>query len=279
MQRYFTQDQFIARFGEEILLAGDIYARMAENGFPEYALAEFDATFSSNQPEKLQALGVLLRDVYGATVKGISERDGFFELTADFPVFPVDADNLLCWAVDQLWKGFEQDCRLEGYGTSSTTQEPTFPDEEPGRLAWYFEEGLRAWDMRNFGMTSIHFTTAIRIFPENANAWYSRAIARDQLFLYAKARADYDKALELSPSFVEAYINRAVNNDRSERYAEAMADYERALELEPENATAYYNRGNTKFNRGDRSGACEDWEKAKALGAAFAEERLAAYCR
>ena len=42
---------------------------------------------------------------------------------------------------------------------------------------------------------------------------------------------------------------------------------------------AYFNRGNSKFNRDDKKGACEDWIRAKELGADYAQERIDDHCK
>lgn len=277
--RFFTRDQFIRKFSEEVLLAADVYKRILDSGFKEYAYAAFDVYFISDSKEKLEKLGSFFTSFYDAKITGITEKEGGWELTADFPQFPLDQDNLLCWATDLLLKGYEFDCRQDGYGTFAGADSNKFPDEEKGRLAWYFEEGLKAYNNRNFSASAIYFSTAIRIFPENPNAWYSRGIAKDEIFLKAKAREDYDKAIELAPAFVEAYINRGVNKDHAGEYEAALQDFAKALELDGNNATAYFNRGNTRHNMEDPAGACADWKKAKELGAGYATAQLEMHCR
>ena len=69
--RYFTRQQFIAKFPEEVILAADVYKRMTGSGFPEYALAEFDVYFVSDAQEKLEKLAAFLTAVYGMKTKSI----------------------------------------------------------------------------------------------------------------------------------------------------------------------------------------------------------------
>lgn len=277
--RYFTRQQFIAKFPEEVILAADVYNRMTGSGFPEYALAEFDVYFISDAQEKLEKLAAFLTAVYGMKTKSISQQNGQWELETLSPKFPVDADNLLCWAIDLAIKGYEHDCRLDGYGTFAGADSKEFQDESTGRLAHYFELAMESYRQRNFGAAVINFTTAIRIFPENANSWYSRAIAKEEILLGAKAREDYDKAILLSPEFKEAYINRAVNKDDAGEYEAALQDYNKAIELDALNPIVYFNRGNTRQHLGDQAGACSDWKKAKDLGAEYAGAKLEEYCK
>ncbi len=257
-----------------------MYRRMTDSGWKEFALAEFEVYFVSSDRQQLEKLGYLLQDVYRMKVAGTrGAGSGIIELAARTAAFPISGDNLLYWVMDMCIKGFEHDCRMDGYSAAPPPEQLQYPDEAPEKLAGIFDRGLASYASRNFSDCAIQFTSAIRIFPENPNAWYSRAIAKDELLLNAKAREDYDEALRLSPGFKEAWINRAVNKDEAGDYAGALADYDQAILLDSLNPAVYFNRGNTRQRLGDQAGACSDWTKARDLGAAYAEESLQAYCR
>lgn len=272
--RFFTQEQFIKQFNEEVLWAAAVYDRLIKSGFQEYALGEFDFIFISDQREKLEKLRAFLTSTYELKIEEIREENGLLAFTGLSQMFPIDQDNLLAWGIDLYFKGFEFDCRLESYGTFAGPDNKEFPNLEASQLAYYFDLGISSYTNRNYGASIINFTSAIKIFPENANTWYSRAIAKEAIFLTAKAREDYDKAIELAPTFKEAYINRAVNRSESEDFTGAIADFNKAAELDANDAAVYFNRGNIKYNTGDKSGAIEDWKKAQELGADYAAERL-----
>ena len=55
-------------------------------------------------------------------------------------------------------------------------------------------------------------------------------------------------------------------------------NYEMVLDLNPKIAEAYYKRGNIRFQSGDNSGACSDWNKALNLKYRKADENLRKYC-
>lgn len=272
--RFFTQEQFIKQFNEEVLWAAAVYDSLIKSGFQEYALGEFDFLFFSDQREKLEKLKTFLTEVYGWKIGEIGEKDGYLGFTGISQLFPIDQDNLLAWGIDLYFKGFEFDCKLENYGTFAGPENKEFPNLELSQLAYYFDLGISSYSNRNYGASIINFTSAVKIFPENPNTWYSRAIAKEAIFLRAKAREDYDKAIELAPTFKEAYINRAVNKSESYDYQGAIADFNKAIALDPNNAPVYYNRANTKYTIGDKDGAIEDWKKAKELGADYAADRL-----
>lgn len=278
-ERYFTREQFIAQYNDEVAYAGQVWQQLQDNGFQEYALAVFDFTFLSDTAEKLESLKQLLSSGYDFVIGDIVQTQEGWAFQGVSSEFPVDRGNLLCWAIDLLVKGFELDCRLHGYGTFAGPSNDEFPDMAAGKLESVFNAAMSAYEHKNYGAAAINFTTAIRIFDTNPNSWYSRAIVKDSLYLQQEARADYDKAIELSPKFKEAYINRAVNKYETGEYSAAIADFDKVLELDPDNAMVYYNRGNTRYNDGDQAGACADWKKALELGADYAEERLAQYCK
>ena len=62
-------------------------------------------------------------------------------------------------------------------------------------------------------------------------------------------------------------------------YEGAISDYTDALKINPKSTTAYSNRGNSKYRKGDKSGACDDWKKALELGDKDAQSKLDQYCK
>ena len=61
-------------------------------------------------------------------------------------------------------------------------------------------------------------------------------------------------------------------------YDGAIEDYSKALELDPTSSVSYFNRANSKFRKGDKRGACDDWKKAKEFGDETADESIKKYC-
>ena len=72
------------------------------------------------------------------------------------------------------------------------------------------------------------------------------------------AVADYDEAIRLKPDDTEAYLNRGIAKAALGRYDDAIADYDEAIHLKPDLAAAYYNRGIAK----DKLGRCKDFKTA-----------------
>lgn len=275
---FHTQSDFKTNFSKEMISATSVYERRKKDGMKDDALAIYDFIFISDTEQKLKSLGNFLASNYNYQIKQITQHSGYYEMTGDSISFPVNEENLVYWVVDLYCKSYEFDCKLDGYGALGDPNNQEFSPTDAERYNEYFDLAMAAYDQRNLGMAFVHFSTAIKINPNDPDAWYSRAIVRDELHSWKSARRDYDKAIELAPDFVDAIINRAANKDEAGDYNDAINDYTTAIELEPQNSMAYFNRGNSKFNFNDKKGACEDWHTAKDLGASYAQERIDQHC-
>jgi tetratricopeptide (TPR) repeat protein len=277
--RYFNEEQFINQFGREMVVASDVYKQRSKTGIIEYAMAAFDFTFISDWQTKLESLGKFLAENYNYKIKDIIPlKDNTFELNGDTTEFPVDENNLTYWALDLYCKGYEFDCELVAYGAISDTKDQRFPAMESVLFDYYFDLAMEAFDLQNFGMAHVHLSTSIKINPGDPNAWYSRAIVKENLRTWKAARRDYDQAIKLAPDFVDAIVNRGANKDEQGEYDAAIQDYDLAIAIHSENGRAYFNRGNSKYNNSDSEGACRDWKKAKELGEDDAQERIDEFC-
>ena len=279
VERYFSEREFNDNFGKEMVSASEVYEQRKNIGMKDYAIAIYDFVFISDVKNKLDSLGHFLLTNYGYKLTEIKKANEHWELTGTTTRFPVDKDNLMYWALDLYCKGFEFDCKLDGYGAVADSKNQEFPKMDTSLADSYFDLGIEAYKKRNLGMAIIYFTTVLNINPKDAQAYYSRAIAKDELHTWKAARRDYDQAIDIEPNFVHAIVNRAANKDEAGEYDEAIKDYDKAIMLEPRNAMAYFNRGNTKLNKGDKKGACIDWEKAKELGADYARQRIDEICK
>lgn len=275
MTRYFTHEDFVENFGKEMASAADLYDLFKNGGLTDGALGTFDIVYISDTKEKLDFLGEFLAANYGFKMKASIKVEDHWEIAGDANSIPVDSENLLYWALDLYVKGYEFDCMLDGYGAMMDYEKPEFPELDPTTAGNYFAAGLDAYNRRNLGSAIINWTLALKINPKDPNAYYARAIAKNELYTWKSAIRDYDKAIELAPDFVDALVNRAAIKDNHQDYEGALADYNKAIELNSHNPMAYFNRGNTRLNMGDVALACIDWTRAKELGADYADERIA----
>jgi tetratricopeptide (TPR) repeat protein len=109
------------------------------------------------------------------------------------------------------------------------------------------------------------YTQAIKLAPNNAEAYHNRGFAYAEIGDYDEAIADYTRAIKLAPN------NALYQNNRGFIYSEigdcdnAIADYTRAINIEPNNADTYNNRGNAYSEIGDYFNAFMDYTQAIAL--------------
>jgi tetratricopeptide (TPR) repeat protein len=80
-----------------------------------------------------------------------------------------------------------------------------------------------------------------------------------------KARPDFDAYLAKDSSDARALINRAATRFPND-LAGVVADCNQALRIDPDNKNGYFLRGLARYDLGEKQEACEDFERAIALG-------------
>jgi tetratricopeptide (TPR) repeat protein len=151
--------------------------------------------------------------------------------------------------------------------------------EELGKAIKLKPENAEAYNIRgnNYSLTNDFkkaledYNKAIELNPQYVKAYSNRANVYIATNEYEKALEDYNKAIELDPLYVSAYINRGDYYNIAEKYEEAMEDYNKAIELDPMNAEAYNNRGCIYNATKEYKEALEDYNKAIELNPMGAE--------
>lgn len=182
---------------------------------------------------------------------------------------PISGDNLMYWALDMYKRGYEFNASFDAYGGLSDPKSSKYPDLDKSKADYYFDKRVECYDKGDLSGSIFNWSLTIAIDPKDPNAYYSRAIVKNELYTWKSALNDYNKAIEIAPDFASALINRGGLKDENGDYEGAIADYEKVLQLdkiEIENKQqAYFNLGNTKLNLKDKKGACENWKKALNL--------------
>jgi tetratricopeptide (TPR) repeat protein len=112
---------------------------------------------------------------------------------------------------------------------------------------------------------AIDFNEAIRLNPNDAEAYQCRGTLRYQQGDIEGAIADFNEAIRLAPNYAEAYSHRGAVRLLNGDIEGATADYNEAIRLEPNDADAYYIRGFLRDELGDKQGAINDFQKASEL--------------
>ncbi|MBN2572497.1 MAG: tetratricopeptide repeat protein [Ignavibacteriales bacterium] len=129
----------------------------------------------------------------------------------------------------------------------------------------YIDSGNKKMEKEDYTGAIEDFTKATEINPDNADAYYYRAFAKDNLMDYPAAIEDYSKAIKLNPNYTEAYYNRGFAKYYLGNYEEAIIDFTKAIELNPNDAWYYKARKIAKENLGDIEGAAADEEMYQKL--------------
>ena len=114
------------------------------------------------------------------------------------------------------------------------------------------------------------YDQAIRLNPQDAEAYINRGNAYAALGQLERAIQDFDEAIRLNPQYAEAYNNRGNAYDDLGQPQRAIKDYDEAIRLNPEYAKAYYNRGNAYGSLDQPERAIIDYDKAIRLDSQLA---------
>jgi tetratricopeptide (TPR) repeat protein len=281
-KRFFTWNSFVDGFGKEMVSSNDVFNRMVKSGLKDNCLTIMDFTFISDNKENLQKLGEFIKTHYPYSVQEVKRYENLWEINGVTNEMPMTAENLLYWSLDMYKRGYEFDARLEAYGGPFDPNDQKFPELGIAKADYYFDKGLECYNNGDLSGAIFNWTLTIQIDPADPNAYYSRAIVKNELYTWKSALKDYDKAIEIAPKFVRALINRGGLKDENGDYQGAIADYETVLKLdgaEPEERQqAYFNLGNTYLNLKDKATACKNWNKALEHGAEYARKRISEHC-
>jgi len=125
------------------------------------------------------------------------------------------------------------------------------------------------------------YNKSINVSPLFASeAYFNRGVVKDSLKDYQGAKLDYAKAKELFQDDILAYYNlgRRVYDDGKD-YLKCVHYFDFAIDTNPRDDSSYFYRGKSKFELGDKTGACSDWKKAGELGITKANDLIKQYCK
>jgi len=134
----------------------------------------------------------------------------------------------------------------------------------------YSGRALAYYRKLDFDSAIAEFTEAIRLDPTKADAYYWRGWAYFGKDDYDGAIADLTEAIRLTPEDAGAYVNRGLAYFGKDDYDSAIADLTEAIRLNRENAGTYYFRGSAYQAKGDYDSAIADFTEAIRLEAKYA---------
>ena len=106
------------------------------------------------------------------------------------------------------------------------------------------------------------YDQALKIKPDDQEAWYNRGYALGNLERLEAAITSYDQALKIKPDKYEAWNNRGYVLRNLGRLEEAITSYDQALKIQPDYYQAWYNRGYVLGNLGRLEEAITSYDQA-----------------
>jgi tetratricopeptide (TPR) repeat protein len=132
-----------------------------------------------------------------------------------------------------------------------------------------FDKGLEFSARRDWEKAIARYTEAIRLKPDDADAYYLRGNAyeksgeSDQAIKdWGKAISCYRKAIRLNPDDAHSYHFRGNAYYSLAEFDKAIRDYTAAIRLMPTGSTSYNNRGNAYDKKGEHDKAIADYTEA-----------------
>ena len=142
------------------------------------------------------------------------------------------------------------------------------------KIEYYFNEGVKKYNAKDFEGAKVDFTKAIELDPNFVAAYTNRGFAKHILKEFEGAKEDFTKAIELDPNLVEAFISRGLAKQGSEDFKGAVEDYTKAIELNPNKSelfNIYFFRGFAQSKLNKNIEAIEDYTNAIELDPNYSE--------
>ncbi|MBT32732.1 MAG: hypothetical protein CMO01_23985 [Thalassobius sp.] len=174
-----------------------------------------------------------------------------------------------------------------------------------------FEKGNELYASKKFDAAIASYTSYIDSHPKDARSYFNRARALEEQGKSEDALADYKTAAQLDTYDPSYRMGSGMCNFQLGNYNQAIIDMNEVLKINPQSAQAFYIKGVALIKNGDvqgamesynnalrydknhaaayfqrgvlkalskKGGACEDLQKAKALGEDKASGAIKKYC-
>ncbi|WP_420627761.1 tetratricopeptide repeat protein [Candidatus Leptofilum sp.] len=198
---------------------------------------------------------------------GIRLREQLLAELPDKPEFNQNRSEVLYALAAQYAMQGRSDKALQLFNQLEQLVEPT-KVEFLSRI--FVGRGLVYDSLMDYEAALTEYREAIRLNPQNENAYKNRGIVYNTLGHYKEALTDYEEAIYLNPEFVDAYNNRGNTYYNQGNYSAALTNYTEAIRLEPKGAIPYNNRGATYHAQGNYAAALSDYTNAIRLNPEYA---------
>ena len=166
----------------------------------------------------------------------------------------------------------EHDFAVDKYACAQEAQQPD-STTYVNRYGGFSDSGMRTnmalWEAcmnaKGWSLQSQQASPA----PGSAEDWFNKAknmCSNSNCTNPQKAIEYLNEAIRLKPDYAVAYNDRGVAYVFLKQYQSAIKDYDEAIRLKPNDVVMYVNRGRAYLRQGKNNLACNDLQKACALG-------------
>ena len=131
--------------------------------------------------------------------------------------------------------------------------------------------GIAFAEKGQFDRAIADYDEAIRLNPQDTNAFYNRGFSYGKKGEHDRAIADFNEAIRLDPKDAVAFGHRATAYVLNDQYDRAIADYDEAIRLDRNFALPFAGRGMAYSAKGQYGHAIADYDEAIRLDRNFAE--------
>src|SRR5881628_1814197 len=169
--------------------------------------------------------------------------------------------GVLTWNQVQVWHDSE---KLWNHSAAIDPRSPV------GQYSW----GLALAQEGQLTEAIEHYTTALRIKPDYADAHINLGIALAQQGKLAEASEHYQQALHSKPDSADAHTNWGLALTQQGKPAEAIDHYRQALQIKPDSAEAHANWGLALADQGKLAEAIDHYRQALQIKPESAEVHI-----
>lgn len=124
-----------------------------------------------------------------------------------------------------------------------------------------------------------HAEYYLAFFRKDAVVLFKQGLAQEKKKEYASALATYTSVLNIDSRYADAYFQRGMCYYEMSEWENATNEFTLTLDLKPRTGEVFYYRGISRLNKGDKVGACRDFERAKTYNYLQAADYMLKFCK